>query len=150
MKELIGKTITAMYVNQDESMLKFSIQGGEDIVYITNGDCCSETWFADIIFNRYNDKFPMAVNTVVELQIPAFVSKMADYDGRGRQEYDQVYGYGIAGGVKNIEIIYRNSSNGYYGGSCEVADMDSSYDKKRVDAATWTSITDDWSAVGNG
>ena len=48
MNELIGKTITALRVNEDQSILAFGHHDGTYTAYETCGDCCSETWFADI------------------------------------------------------------------------------------------------------
>jgi len=51
MKELVGKTVKELYVNEDQSLLKFVTDQGE-VIYQTEADCCSETWFADIIFGH--------------------------------------------------------------------------------------------------
>ena len=47
MKELIGKKITGLRINEDQSVLAFDTDQGV-IAYDAWGDCCSETWFADI------------------------------------------------------------------------------------------------------
>ena len=47
MNELIGKKITGMWVSNDQSILAFDTDQGV-IAYDAWGDCCSETWFADI------------------------------------------------------------------------------------------------------
>lgn len=153
MKELVGKTITGIFVNEDQSILKFTTTE-EDVCYIATVDCCSESWFADILVSSYSLlQTPCKVSEVEELEVPSWVSEMASRDKRTRQEYDQVYGYSIK--VENvyqmrkrrgdITIIYRNSSNGYYGGDCEFVD-DNLYYQKLVEESTWTQITEDWSA----
>ena len=49
MKELIGKKISGISVSDDEHLLVFYHPGGTFTAYDTYGDCCSETWFADIV-----------------------------------------------------------------------------------------------------
>lgn len=149
MKELIGKTVMAMYVNEDQSILKYVLDGGVELHYEAEGDCCSESWFADIIFSTYRNKFPMTVTNVEELEVPEWLNEVMTKDGRCRQEHDQVYGYNIISANNAINIIYRNSSNGYYGGECNLMDLEgrwSEYAKKKVAEAQWTQITEDWRA----
>lgn len=48
-------------------------------------------------------------------------------DGRTRQEYDQSYGFEITTSRGVTSVVFRNSSNGYYGGElrlCEDAPPD--------------------------
>lgn len=74
-------------------------------------DCCSQTWMSEIL----------GVNTALRSKIVKItepdLSKYNVDDGRGRQGYDSVYGACLHtenGGC--LTIIWRNSSNGYYGG----------------------------------
>jgi len=158
MKELVGKVVTGIFVNEDESFLKFATTEG-DILYHAEGDCCSETWFADIIFSYHgvfdSSGVSILVSEVEVLDIPEWMNGLATKDGRCRQEYDQVYGYKLkfkrrtyyGNADEDIVIVYRNSSNGYYGGDCEfIKDENRHYFKEQLDSATWTQITDDWRA----
>jgi hypothetical protein len=129
MKELIGKKVNALLVNSDQSILVFDTDGG-DVVYRTDGDCCSETWFADITGVQ-----ALVGGTVADAEE---VEMAAVEDGRTRQEYDQFYGVKIKTDKGYADIVYRNSSNGYYGGSIDHVSMDRPDDM--------TAITDDWSA----
>jgi hypothetical protein len=148
MEHLVGKTISSIQVNQDQQLLKFTTNTGEEIIYEAVGDCCSSTWFADIIFYGGRYAFPFSVTKVEEIEVPRFVNRMADKDGRGRQEYEEVYGYNIvASKAISIQIVYRNSSNGYYGGWCELFEtLNSKHAQKILDECVWTNITEDWSA----
>lgn len=136
MKELIGKTIKEVYINEDGTVMKFVTDIG-DMYYECEGDCCSETWFADIIssnFFNFNSvslaEYDRLVTDVEELEIPYWLNELVSKDERGRQDYDTVYGYKIKAVIKNdtwrrrddcdLVIIFRNSSNGYYGGSVEL------------------------------
>ena len=154
MKELVGKTIKEMYVNEDQSLLKFVTNQG-DVIYETDGDCCSETWFADIIFNW--KFFTSAVTEVTELDVPEWLERSVNKDGRTRQEFDQLYGYNIKANIvggnayhgnnsTSCDIIFRNSSNGYYGGSCDLMNQASKWGQEKLEKAEWTQITEDWQA----
>lgn len=131
MKELIGKTITGMRVNDDQSVLAFDIGQGT-VAYLAKGECCSETWFADIT----------GVNALIggTVQAADYVN-MKGYnvdDNRTRQLYDEAYGVKITTNKGYADIVFRNSSNGYYGGSIHL--MQGKLPKGMMD------ITDDWSA----
>lgn len=147
MKELIGKTVKQLFVNEDQSFLKF-VTGDADMIYYAEGDCCSESWFADILFGGWWRRCKLGkVVEVSDIEMPSIVDKMAEKDGRTRQEFDQVYGYVVKFEMGSLEIIYRNSSNGYYGGSCEyIKDTERHWYKEKLEDAVWTEITEDWSA----
>lgn len=133
MKELIGKKITKLFVEKDhQDALVFEF-GDERIVYNAYGDCCSETWFADI--TGVKALLGETVHYVEEVECDEMFYPKDD--GRGRQECEQYYGMKLTTNKGCIDIIYRNSSNGYYGGSCELGKK---LPEKMVE------ITDDWSA----
>jgi hypothetical protein len=112
MKELIGKTISALSVSEGEDSLVFHHPDGSHTTYETDADCCSETWFADIVgVSR------LIGHTVVTAESVDLYAVDSAGDGRCRQEYDQHYGVKLTTDVGHIDIVYRNSSNGYYGGS---------------------------------
>ena len=58
-------------------------------------------------------------------------------DNRGRQEHDEFYGAKITTSKGYTDIVYRNSSNGYYGGGCFICEEPSE---------NMIEITEDWSA----
>ena len=130
MKELIGKKINGLYVNADQSLLVFDTDDG-DVAYRAWGDCCSETWFADIV------GVPALLGGVVASAED--VEMVAVEDGRTRQECDQFYGVKIKTDKGYADIVYRNSSNGYYGGDIDYVDIGGRPDDL-------TAITDDWQA----
>ena len=59
-------------------------------------------------------------------------------DGRCRQEYDAAYGWKIATNKGYADIVFRNSSNGYYGGEINLMQTPS--------VAATIAISDDWQA----
>jgi len=130
MKELIGKTVSGLRVNDDQSILVFDHPDGTHTAYRTYSECCSETWFADIT----------GVNALIGQVVTAVEKVYMDAvdDGRTRQERDEFYGVKLTT-IKGVaDIVYRNSSNGYYGG-----DIDFYSDNLPSGIKP---ITDDWSA----
>lgn len=145
MKELLGKKIKEIYVNEDQSMLKFACEDGE-FLFSAEGDCCSESWFADIVFGWTSKFFNNEVIGVEQLEVPEWVNELASKDGRTRQEYDEVYGFKVVTNQTHCDIIFRTSSNGYYGGWCEFVKGEpySNWWKEKLDKSEWEQITDDW------
>jgi hypothetical protein len=111
---LLGKTIKQIDLSSDDEAIKFTLDNDEEIIAKCDGDCCSHTWIEDLlnlesvigspILEVYDLELPP------ELRHPSFVNP----DGEEEMEY-----YGLA--IKTLKgtatIAYRNSSNGYYGGS---------------------------------
>lgn len=128
---LLGKDIDDVFVSDDQQYIKFRMYGRE-FVFVTDGDCCSETWFADIIGRKnLTNEFISGVET---LELPSDPK-----DGRSRQEYDQVYGVRFKTKRGDCDVIYRNSSNGYYGGSASLCN-------EPPEGIKWEKITGDWQA----
>lgn len=130
MKELIGKTVVGLRVNDDQAFLTFDHPDGTSTTYVTDEDCCSETWFADV-----TGVSALLGSKVLEVD---FVEVKEVDDDRTRQEHDEFYGVKLRTEKGYVDIVYRNSSNGYYGGSIEL------YGKSPPERMI--NITDDWSA----
>jgi hypothetical protein len=131
MKTLLGKTITTVSVNDDQSILVFGTNDGP-VAFYAEGDCCSESWFADITgFDA------LLGGTVAEIEEVSMEGYNVE-DGRSRQDCDEVYGYKIKTDKGHSTIAFRNSSNGCYGGWLG--------DHTGPLPENLTSITDDWSA----
>jgi hypothetical protein len=113
---LSGNKIVATLIDKENFTERIVFVTDKDIVEAsTYGDCCSETWFADFV--NWDNLFDSEVMSVEVIPLPAWVSVE---DGRGRQSEDKAYGFKIATTRGPVEIIYRNSSNGYYGGNLVV------------------------------
>lgn len=168
-KFLIGEKLLKIEVDKDHRQHLLRLTTDKNAyVFITIGDCCSETWFADI--NGASLVIDKAITEVKELGIynidklhDEIKEEMSFYnvdDGRGRQEYDQAYSLIINTTGGTLNIIYRNSSNGYYGGEIFLLDdeQDGYYkyeiedfkDNNNIDNIEWEEIKDDWQATGNG
>ena len=112
--DLIGKTVRGVRMTDDQSFVAFDTDSGT-VGYECDGDCCSETWIADIINLR--ELIGSKVEDAKTLDLPE------PKDDRSRQEEDTAYGVQLrtiseySALPALVEFIYRNSSNGYYGGS---------------------------------
>lgn len=135
---LIGKVIVGIDVSQDEEALRFRLKDGSEVVWRTSGDCCSESWWADMLeLDAILGRYGMEADPVTEIEALDLPDPI---DGRSRQSEDQVYGYKLKTSRHyGATLIFRNSSNGYYGGSAYVSEA-RGYDQ-------WREITENtWSA----
>lgn len=122
MQELKGKHVWEVRLGDAATLLVFYVAtpasagrwNGEYLAYRTNGDCCSETWFSAI-----NGATVLDDQTVIDV----VEREAADAPGT-RQDEDQIYGYTLVTAKGHCDIEFRNSSNGYYGGSCYRIDFD--------------------------
>jgi hypothetical protein len=131
MKELIGKKILELKVSADESSLIFITDAGS-VWYETEGDCCSTSWFADVTGVQ------ALIGGVVVSSEEVSMDSYNVNDGRGRSEEDQAYGYKLTTDKGYVDIVFRNSSNGYYGGWMSLRTGEPPKDTRP--------ITDDWQA----
>ncbi len=116
MEELIGKTISKVEMDGD-TVIVFTTGEGEKIAYDAYGDCCSSSWFAHI--TNIEALLGNKVNAVVEREeFSDAEQKQAEAEGK----YDclALYANDIKTDKGTCEIEYRNDSNGYYGGSCDL------------------------------
>jgi hypothetical protein len=147
---LVGATIEEIWVSPDQSSIIFVARDVDwnfvKLCFDTTADCCSETWFTDIV----------GVSALLAPWGTAIVGgcerfnvtgyqwiSMDGYnveDGRSRQESDEAYGERLVTNQGYCDFIYRNSSNGYYGG-----DLRGPVNVAAVPDG-WTKITEDWRA----
>jgi hypothetical protein len=141
MKELEGKIVEKVFVDDKQHTLVFETNTGEQIAYGTDGDCCSETWFADMIgidaiFGYHHKRLDLrTINRVEEITMDFYNTD----DGRCRQDSDAAYGYKLTTNLGRLLIAFRNSSNGYYGGNIFLI-------QGLVDTSKMKQITQDWHA----
>lgn len=111
---LIGLRVREVSVSEDEHALMLALVGfGRDRIIIeTEGDCCSETWFADITGLDALRGEVIRDAREDETTEPC--------DERTRQEHDIAYGFTLTTDRGQCSIAYRNSSNGCYGGWANV------------------------------
>lgn len=119
---LVGRVLSGIAVSKDgETTLRLTGADGTAHYVVTEGDCCSESWWADVLgaASAYG-------GTVTDVRTLGLTDP--GDDGRTRQEEDEVYGYAIDTTKGTVTLAFRNSSNGYYGGwamglaECPIAD----------------------------
>lgn len=139
MHALEGRRVEQLRIEQGDERLIFVTDQGP-IAYETDGDCCSETWFADI--TGVDCLLGHVVTKIEDVEYANYDGadgiRPPEEDGRSRQEVDQYYGVKLTTDLGYVDIVYRNSSNGYYGGDCEQTD--------RVGLEDTAEITSDWQA----
>jgi hypothetical protein len=110
--DLIGKNPQALWISPSGEDL-YLVCDGAIYLFQTDEDCCSESWWADICSPQQlleGDTITM----IEEIPLPD------PEDERSKQEVDFAYGYALKTNRGTCTFIYRNSSNGYYGGSCNI------------------------------
>lgn len=137
MKEIIGEQVTSLRISGNQETLVIGTTT-KNHCYEAYGDCCSETWFADIL--GVSELLKAKVLGVKKIPLKTLRNYNTE-DGRGRQDYDRVYGYRIKTTRGSCDIIFRNSSNGYYGG-----DINYVTGRDPSDFNDFLMIKEDWSA----
>ena len=146
---MTGKEVKRMFIGSFDAQyddrcgsgesIKFVFNDGTDGYFITDADCCSETWFADII----------GVKALLSGRItkePEFKElETQDQDKRCRQEHDEFYSVEVTTNKGVCVFAFRNSSNGYYGGTCSYSGKNKFTDFETNDFV-WREITEDYSA----
>ena len=99
--------LKAVILSDDKEKLTFQFDGGPDIVFEAEGDCCSHTWIEHI------DVPPYVIGEKLET-VRDYLFDRKDDD----ENYETLQSYRTEFGCPKgtITIEYRNSSNGYYGG----------------------------------
>lgn len=117
MKELFNKIVQEVWIDsENQEYILFKCGRLEEVCYHGYGDCCSETYFSEI--NRLDN---LIGHEVIGLEvIDQFPEDLPERESR--QESDEIYGYRLKTKKGYAVIIYRNSSNGYYGGSAELVE----------------------------
>jgi hypothetical protein len=129
MEELIGKMVTAVWISPDAERLVFETDDG-NVAYRTYGDCCSYSYFNDII--GLDALIGQKVNSAEEIGLG---------DVETDDSYDCIRAYGIKLTTNRgyVDVVFRNESNGYYGGWCETDYRDDvPEDMVKITAADWS------------
>lgn len=110
MKSLIGRTITAVEMDNAREVVRFVTDGTPSVVeFYCDGDCCSESWINHV----------SGLKALLGKRVAEFESiKLPDQDS-ARQDVDRVMLYRLKTDAGACDFEFRNASNGYYGGSLE-------------------------------
>lgn len=123
---LAGRKLVGVSVENDKSVLVFRFDDGE-VRYNAEGDCCSSSWIEHI--EMPNDLAGAEIVSVGEAPVIDATDddkqnpkRTPYYEGDENREYEclQVYQTVFGTTKGDIAVEYRNSSNGYYGGSLEL------------------------------
>lgn len=118
---LKNKIITALYKSDDNGELSFKVHDNEYINFVAVGDCCSTTWFEH--FSGIENLISNQIIDIEEVDMSHLNEDINEESGC----YDEIQVYGIK--IKTtkgyVDIEFRNSSNGYYGGWVETYKEDS-------------------------
>ena len=114
-KDLVGKTIAAVTLHPNRERLVIEFTDGTTATGTTFADCCSETWIDDLT---------VPVDAVGAEVLRYAESEEVPQDCPSKNppawtDQVQVYNSSIVTSRGEIIIDYRNSSNGYYGGSLD-------------------------------
>jgi hypothetical protein len=109
---LIGKVVISVDLEQSGAAIRFNLADGESITARADGDCCSSTWIENV------DGAEQLIGTVLSVEdIP-----MPDLGSPNSYDVIAYYGCKITTDKGFSVIDYRNSSNGFYGGSLSWSD----------------------------
>jgi hypothetical protein len=107
-KTLFGKKLIGVNLEPGNEQLCLLTEDGQNIWLRVEAERCSETWIEHIT----EPKYPATILSVEEKDLGSAPAT--------KQEYDKKYSTILATDQGNLEIEFRNSSNGYYGGSLRI------------------------------
>lgn len=151
-RELTGKTVTKVEVGEDGEFLRFTLNDGSQPTFFAYGDCCSHTWVQEVrgvtsLLNREVRR--IEIKTTKNLPSRNDGKDMDDDDWEWGEDCVQEYGYTFYTDAGYFDIVYRNSSNGYYGGSLDLFNEDSLWLDTPDENTVWHEVTsDDWEFKG--
>lgn len=108
MNTLLDKKIVSVKIADDKMAMLFVTENNENLILRVDADCCSHTWIESVDLPALGLPFTVIECKDLELNIPE-----KEYDG----DVIKFYGAEIVTDKGSMNIDYRNSSNGYYGGN---------------------------------
>jgi len=112
MEELLQKTIVKIELNENNDQIVFLTDSGDGIkriAYHVEGDCCSVSWIYSL--SGVKNLLGQKVIEVIRKELP----EPSESEQKG---HDVLQDYGITLKTEKgyFDLVYRNESNGYYGG----------------------------------
>ncbi len=116
---LIGKTIASVYLTSDGGAIRFDLSDGSQVHASAYGECCSHSWIETIQgLDQIIDSPIVSVEDVAMPDLGSNGETDRAINRYGHYEEEMAYyGCKITSEKGYAVIDYRNSSNGYYGGS---------------------------------
>lgn len=111
--KLLGRKVLTLLINPDHTYMRFNTDEGSFDFYCY-ADCCSESFI-----NHVNCIEDLLGDTVLEVDEVDMFKALGITPEPTKQEYDDVLTYRIRTPKGVCALEFRNSSNGYYGGSLE-------------------------------
>lgn len=88
-----------------------------DVVWEAVGDCCSHSFFTDLKLQDIFGKKIVKIEDVEAMVDPALDPKTLVDTGATEGDYEAIYGIKLTAEDGSVGfVIFRNHSNGYYGG----------------------------------
>lgn len=109
-EDLVNLKVNSLEINSDKTVIVLNTDSGKRYL-VAEGDCCSNSWFENI--SGLDNLIGQTILEVTDVDLP---DKNIDTD----YEYFKFYSYKLRTPKGVCELEYRNSSNGYYGGSVSV------------------------------
>lgn len=111
--DLIGRKVLGVQMTPEKEEVRFITDIG-NLDYYCYADCCSESWV-----NHVSDVSSLVDATVVNVEECNFYALLGVEPEPTKQESDTVLFHRVYTDKGVCVIEFRNSSNGYYGGSFE-------------------------------
>jgi hypothetical protein len=111
-KRMVGRKLSTVVLNKSRGRIVFKFADGCSQTFGVEGDCCSCSWIEHL-------EMPGNIDGATLLSVDdsgPITSDHDEHDGEG-PEFIQVYNTRFATDRGEIVLEFRNSSNGYYGGS---------------------------------
>jgi hypothetical protein len=131
LEQLLDRTVLQVLANPEKDQFRFVTDQG-NLDYYCYGDCCSESWV-----NHISDIDALIGQKVLDVEEIDMYKLLGAEPEPTRQEVDEVLFHRIQTPKGVCVIEFRNSSNGYYGGSFEEED-------DQLDDSVLTPITEDF------
>ena len=109
--DLIGKVITSVKTNTDNTFISFEFLDGTEVTYIAEGDCYSHSWIAHL--NGLDYLIGQTVTSIIERDLHHLDAETPNGDET------KVYGWTVTTSLGYFDLEMRNLSSGYYGGYLE-------------------------------
>lgn len=125
---LVGRAVDGVDVSLDNYRLRFRF-GDAKVVWATEGDCCSVSWWNDAV-GLSALRGGRTVSSVLTVELP----NVPD----GPDELTQAYGIRVATDRGAATFIFRNASNGYYGGWAFVENYTGDEEWRELEGSEWS------------